>query len=252
MMMSVHTQQQLSELRLPAFIEVYEEIMQSDKTLNLEEALSLMAQREALSRQNKRQQRLMKAAKIRYPTATMETIQYQLPRQFNQQQFRALSHGEWLKQGRNVILIGPTGVGKSYLACALANLSCQRMMPAAYFRVPRLVEQLRISHADGSYARLLDKLAKLQLIVLDDWGIDQLDRQARRDLLEVLEDRCGRLSTIITTQLPTDKWHDYIGDGTIADAICDRLINQAYIFTIQGDSVRKSKKILTHVDHQLS
>ena len=157
-------------------------------------------------------------AKPRYPQANYESVNYQLPRQFNQQQFRELNNMQWVELHRNIIITGPTGVGKSYMACALGNLACRRLYSVLYYRVGRLVEALRISHIDGTYGKLLEKLAKKQVLILDDWGIDQLDRQGRRDLLEVLEDRSGRSTAVITSQLPTTSWHDYIGDGTIADA----------------------------------
>ena len=142
--------------------------------------------------------------------------------------------------------MGPTGTGKSYLACALGHQACQMALKVRYFRVSRLIEQLRLSHADGSYSRLLDQLAKFSLLILDDWGIDQLDRQARRDLLEVLEDRYAKSSTLITSQLPVENWHHFIGDDTIADAVCDRVLNNAYTIPIKGESMRKIKN-LTHV-----
>lgn len=242
-MLVTQTKDKLISLKLNGFIEVLDECQrnQSLQTLNLDEALGLMVDREIALRQTRRQERLLKNAKLRHPNAAIESINYQLPRKFNQQQFRALYDTQWLSDARNIIFIGPTGVGKSYLACALASLACRKLMRVRYYRVSRLTEALRIALADGSYARLLESLAKVQLLILDDWGIDQLDRVARRNMLEVLEDRCGRTSTLITTQLPIEQWHDFIGDSTIADAICDRLISQAYTFTIQGESMRNKK-----------
>ncbi len=251
--MDQHTHDKLIQLRLHGFIEAYTELSQptSPQDLCLSDALTIMTDRELCLRENKRQARLLKLAKLRYPQASYEAINYRLPRQFNQQQFKELAHGQWITQARNIIITGPTGVGKSYMACALGQLACRRLHAVLYYRVGRLVEALRISHVDGSYGKLLERLAKKHVLILDDWGIDQLDRQGRRDLLEVLEDRCGRTATIITSQLPTAHWHDYIGDGTIADAICDRLVNNAYCFDIAGESVRKVGNNLTPVDHQV-
>jgi len=252
-MLSQHTRDKLIKLKLPGFIDVFEEISNARHSteLTLTETLTLMADRELIQRENRKAERLRKSAKLRYPQACLQAIDYRLPRKFNQQQFKSLAQPEWIHQGKNILLIGPTGVGKSHLACALAAMACQHLMTTRYYRVSRLVEELRISHADGRYSRLLEQLSKQSLLVLDDWGIDQLDRQARRDLLEVLEDRTNRTSTIITTQLPIEHWHDYIGDGTIADAICDRVINNAYTFVIEGESMRSAKNSLTHVDQRV-
>lgn len=240
--MNVHTKEQLQKLQLPAFIEVFDEIEQNTThQLTLSEAIGMMTQRETILRENKRLVRLLKVAKLRYPTACVANIDYDQSRTFNKEQVRELTHCGWIGKQRNIIFTGPTGTGKSYLACALAHQACQMGHKVRYARVSRLTEQLKLSHADGSYTKLLEQIAKIQVLVLDDWGIDQLDRQARRDLLEVLEDRYAKSSTIITSQLPIDMWHSFIGDDTIADAVCDRVINNAYKIEIKGDSMRKAK-----------
>lgn len=233
------TVEKLQRLKLPTFVQVFKEIQSHQQDIELAEALDLMAERELLDRDNKRVSRLLKSAKLRYPAATIVDIDYSSTRQFNKSLVRELSHCQWLEQHKNIILDGPTGTGKSYLACALGRQACQIGYKTRYYRVTRLVETLRLSHADGSYSKLLEQWSKVDLLILDDWGIDQLDRQARRDLLEVMDDRCGRHSTIVTSQLPIEQWHQFIGDDTIADAVCDRIIHNAYLINITGDNMRK-------------
>lgn len=239
------TKNQLQTLKLPAFIDVIDEWQSSNthQELSFGELLSLMTDREINRRQLCKQERLIKLAKLRHPQASIEAIDYQANRKFNQQQFKTMVDCQWVQRAQNCIFIGPTGVGKSYLACALGHRACCALFRTKYYRTSRLIEILRIAHADGSYTKILEQIAKLDLLILDDWGIDQLDRVARRDILEVLEDRCGIKSTVITTQLPIEKWHNYIGDSTIADAICDRIINQAITINIEGGSMRKAKKL---------
>lgn len=237
-------QDKLHLLKLPTFIEVFNEIVNNSKqNLSLEEALALMVERELIRRDNLRLNRLLKSAKLRYPSACISDIDYSNKRDFNKEQFRQLTHCEWVLKNKNIIFAGATGTGKSYFACALGHQACQMAHKVRYFRVTRLIEQLRLSHADGSYTKVLDQFARIQVLILDDWGIDQLDRQARRDLLEVLEDRYAKAATIFTTQLPVDKWHHFIGDDTIADAICDRIVNNSYIINLNGESMRKSKNL---------
>lgn len=249
--MNLQTREKLQNLKLDGFIEAYAELVSKSSSSNLttDEWLTMMVDREVTLRDNRKLKRLMKAAKLRYPNACFEDIDWQQQRDFNQSQFRELSHCEWVKNGLNAILVGPTGVGKSYLACALGHQACRKKYSVKYFRLPRLLESLRISHADGSYQKKLDQISKTNLIILDDWGIDQLERDSRRDILELLEDRVGITSTVITTQLPVEHWHHYIGDGTLADAICDRVLHNSYQFSIKGESMRKKKSCLTHVDH---
>lgn len=242
--MKAQTKEMLQQLKLPAFIEVFEEITQNHShQLSLEEALAMMTERELIFRDNKRLVRLLKAAKLRYPSASVSSIDYKQQREFNRDQVREFTHCEWMNKAKNIIFTGPTGSGKSYLACALGHQACLKGYKTRYFRVTRLIEQLRLSHADGSYTRMLEQISKIQLVILDDWGIDQLDRQARRDLLEVLEDRYGQSSTIITSQLPGDAWHNFIGDDTIADAVCDRVISNSYRIEIKGESMRKKENL---------
>lgn len=249
--MHPQTKEKLNYLKLEGFLQVAEEIQQNPKqpVLDMQEWLALMVDRELQLRDNRRLKRLITAAKLRYPNACFEDIAWDAVRKFNQKQLRQLSHCQWINQARNIILIGPTGVGKSYFACALGQQACRMQHSVRYFRMPRLIEILRIAHADGSYQRKLEQLAKTQLIILDDWGLDQLEREARRDMLEVLEDRVGNTATIITSQLPIEHWHQYIGDGTLADAICDRILHNSYQFNIKGDSMRKTSLDLTDVDH---
>lgn len=243
------TKEKLNQLKLTAFSEVLDEITgNTSVTLSITEARGLMVDRELTARKNRKLTRLLRQAKLRYPTACMEGIDYQLPRKFNDQQVRQLVDCDWVAHHRNIIFNGPTGVGKSYLACALGYKACQMQYNVRYFRTTRLLESVKIAHGDGSYAKMLASLEKIDVLILDDWGIDQLSRQARKDLLEIVEDRYQRQSTIITTQLPVEHWHDYIGDNTLADAICDRLLTAAYTIEMTGESVRKQNNDLTHVD----
>lgn len=156
-----------------------------------------------------------------------------------------LATGEWIAKHHNLLLIGPTGVGKTYISCALAQKACRDGYTALYRRVPRLLNELLVARADGTLSKLLSKLAKTDLLILDDWGIAPLADQERRDLLEVIEDRCGNRSTIVASQLPTTSWHQIIAEPTIADAILDRLVHNAHVMTLKGDSVRKARRNLT-------
>ena len=156
-----------------------------------------------------------------------------------------LASGKWIKEAHNVIIIGPTGVGKTYLACALAHKACQLDYSAMYFRLPRLLQQLDIAKGDGRYAKLLKSFAKTHLLVIDDWGLKKLIKEQSHDLLEIFEDRHRLRSTLITSQLPVDHWHEIIGCPTLADAILDRLVHNAYRINLKGESMRKKKTNLT-------
>lgn len=160
-----------------------------------------------------------------------------------------LSSGAWIRAHQNLLICRPTGVGKSYLACALGNQACRQGVSVLYLRAPRVVEELRISHADGSCAKRPARFAKTDLIILDDWALSPLTREARNDLLEILDDRMNTRSTLITSQLPVKHWHEYIGEPTLADAILDRLVHNAHKLALKGESMRKTTKPLTDREH---
>ncbi len=208
-------------------------------TLTLDEGLGMLIDHELTYRQNNKEQRLLKNAKLRYPDACVEDINYQHKRALPRETLQQLLSCQWLTQGQNIILTGPTGVGKTYLACAIAQNACRSGYSARYYRLSKLLEQLRIAYADGSYTRLLGQLLKVQCLIIDDWGIEPIDQQHRNQLLEIIDDRYKQHALIIATQLPQENWHDYIGDATVADAILDRVIHKAINIDLQGESMRK-------------
>jgi DNA replication protein DnaC len=207
--------------------------------LSFDERLSLLVEAETLARDNKRLQKLLRDAKLRVPSACMEDVDLSAKREIDKPLFRSLATGRWIGEHSNVLITGMTGVGKSYLACALGQLACRLGFRVAYKRVPRLFEELGLAHADGTYVRLLARLAKVDVLVLDDWGLAPLTDQQRRDVLEILEDRHGCRSTIVTSQVPVENWHDYIAHPTIADAVLDRLVHNAHRIKMKGPSRRK-------------
>lgn len=207
--------------------------------LSFDERLALLVDAETLARDNKRLQKLLHDAKLRVPSACMEDIDLNPKRDIDKPLFRALATGRWIAEHSNVLITGMTGVGKSYLACALGQLACRLGFRVAYKRVPRLFEELGLAHADGTYVRLLTRLAKVDVLILDDWGLAPLSDQQRRDVLEILEDRHGARSTVVTSQVPVENWHDYIAHPTIADAVLDRLVHNAHKIKMKGPSRRK-------------
>ena len=207
--------------------------------LHFDERLGLIVEAETLSRDNKRLAKLLREAKLRIPSACMEDVDLSPKREIDKQLFRQLATGRWIADHQNVIATGMTGVGKSYFACALGQLSCRLGFRVAYKRVPRLFEELALAHADGTYVRLLARLAKVDVLILDDWALAPLNDQQRRDVLEILEDRHGTRSTVVTSQLPIENWHDYIAHPTIADAVLDRLVHNAHKLKMKGPSRRK-------------
>ncbi|MGN6107684.1 MAG: IS21-like element helper ATPase IstB [Kofleriaceae bacterium] len=211
--------------------------------LDFDGRFGLLVDAEHLARDNKRIARLLREAKLRLPNACLEDIDHAPKRDLDRALIRQLSSGRWIADHANVLITGMTGVGKSYIACALAQQACRAGFRALYRRVPRLFEELALAHADGTYTRLLGRLAKVDVLVLDDWGLAPLKDQERRDLLEVFEDRHGLRSTIITSQLPVGKWHDHLGDPTIADAVLDRVVHNAHRITLKGPSRRKESEI---------
>jgi DNA replication protein DnaC len=207
--------------------------------LSFDERLALLVDAETLARDNKRLQKLLHDAKLRVPSACMEDVDLNPKRDIDKPLLRALATGRWIAEHSNVLITGMTGVGKSYLACALGQLACRLGFRVAYKRVPRLFEELALAHADGTYVRLLTRLAKVDVLILDDWGLAPLSDQQRRDVLEILEDRHGARSTVVTSQVPVENWHDYIAHPTIADAVLDRLVHNAHKIKMKGPSRRK-------------
>ena len=212
--------------------------------LSFEERLGLMVDREMTDRENRRMTSRLRRAKLRH-NAILEDLDYRNSRGLDKGLIQSLAGCQWVKEHLNVLITGPTGVGKTWLACALAHKACREGYTAQYVRLTRLLRELTVAKGDGQYAKLLTNLAKVDVLVLDDWGLMKLSAENRRDLLEVLEDRHGRRSTIATSQLPIDQWHDVIGDATLADAILDRLVHNAYKINLRGESMRKQQAKLT-------
>jgi DNA replication protein DnaC len=236
----------LEQLRFYGMLKALEEQMQMpdiDK-LGFEERLGLLLDREMTFREDRRLKTRLRKAKLKQ-NACVEDIDFRHPRKLDKTLFMGLADCRWLKEHNNVLLIGPTGVGKTYLACALAQKACREGYSALYFRLPRLLHELSIAKADGRYDKLLAGIGRTDLLVLDDWGLDKFVKEQRHDLLEILEDRHGLRSTLITSQLPVKHWHDIIADPTLADAILDRLVHNAYKLVLDGDSMRKKQSKLT-------
>lgn len=212
--------------------------------LAFEERLGLLVDREITERENRRLTSRLRRARLRH-TAALEDIDYRNPRGLDKGLIQSLATCQWAKEHLNILITGPTGVGKTWLACALAHKACREGYTVMYLRLGRLLGDMVIAKGDGRYPKLLANLAKVDVLLLDDWGLMKLNAENRRDLLEVLEDRHGRRSTIATSQLPIEEWHAVIGDPTLADAILDRLVHNAYKINLRGESMRKRQAKLT-------
>ena len=206
--------------------------------LSFLERLTLLLDCETSDRENRALNMRLRRAKL-HQVACMEDIDYRTPRGLNQQQMLQLANCDWIRRHLNVILTGPTGTGKSYLACALAHKACLEGFNACYHRLPRLLEELSIARVDGRYLKVLNKLKKLDVLVLDDWGLSPLTQTQQEDLFQILDDRIQKRSTIATSQLPVEHWHQSMANPTIADAILNRLVQPAYRVELSGESMRK-------------
>lgn len=241
-MLNHQTAERLRQIRLWGMADAFlAQLGQADvRVLSFEERFGLLVDQEVSYRDSRRLKRLLKEAKLKQQ-ACLEDIDYGVGRGLDRQLLRSLGTGLWIRQRQNVLVTGPTGVGKTYLACALANAACRQGFSARYYRVPRLLSELAISRGDGSYGRVLARLAKVEVLVLDDWGLTPLSANEGRELLEVIEERCLAGSTVVTSQLPVSKWHAVMGDPSVADAILDRLVHHAHRIELQGESMRRVK-----------
>ena len=239
-MLHRHTLEKLHALRLTGMATAFEQQLAqpASEELLFEDRFALLLDQEILYRDNRRLVRLLKAAKLRL-NACVEDIDYRHPRGIERPLLSALSSCQWVQRHQNLCITGPTGTGKTWLACALGNQVCRQGLSVRYLRLPRLFEQLRIAHGDGSYPRLMNQLAKIDLLVLDDWAIQKMAAPQRNDLMEIIEDRHGLKPTLIASQLPVEHWHEYIGEATLADAILDRLLHNAHRLPLRGESMRK-------------
>ena len=217
------------------------------EALDFEARLGLLVDREMTHRDNRRLTSRLRRAKLRH-NACIEDINYRARRGLDRALITSLTSCQWVKEHLNVLITGNTGIGKTWLACALAQQACREGFSALYFRLPRLLSDLAIARGDGRYTKLLTTLAKVDVLVLDDWGMAPLTPEHMRDLLEVLEDRYALRSTVVSSQLPVGKWHGTIADPTFADAILDRLVHNAYKFNLKGESMRKTKAKSTQAD----
>ena len=243
-MLNHPTIDKLHELRLLGMAKAMEEQNNAPGMYNplaFGDRLALLVDREVTERDNNRLRLRLKHAKLRL-TATIEDVDFRHPRGLDKSLILDLASCRWIRERHNVIITGPTGVGKSYLACALAHKACREGFRTLYLRAPRLFDDLIMAKADGRYRKILAAYARIDLLVIDDWGLATLTEEQRRDVLEILEDRHDLRSTLIASQLPIEKWHKMIGDPTLGDAILDRLVHNAYKLALKGDSLRKKNR----------
>lgn len=236
---------QMRELSLHGMVEAFTEQIERPTAvegLGFEERLGLLIEREHTYRKDRRVARLLREARLRQTSACMEDVNYRTPRGLDRSVMESLARGHWVERHQDVMISGPTGVGKSWIGCALANAACRLGHSARYARVPRLVEEIRLSQGDGSYERLMTQLGRVDVLVLDDFGLVKLSATEGRLLLEVVDDRSERKSTVVASQLPTEDWHGQIADATVADAILDRWLHRAHRITLHGDSLRRLRR----------
>jgi DNA replication protein DnaC len=232
----------MNAMKLFGMVESFETQLSSSEysALSFEERVGLMVDTEWTAREQRKLARRLRGAKLKYP-ACLENVNFRASRGLNRQQVLSLGSCGWIAEHHNVLISGPTGIGKSFLACAFVERACRRGFTGYYVRAPRLIHDLGVARGDGSYGRLLAKLAKLDLLAIDDWLLHPLKEPERRDLMEVIEDRAERGSTLIASQLPVKNWHGSIGDPNQADAICDRLLHRAHRIALKGASLRQTK-----------
>jgi DNA replication protein DnaC len=243
-MLNHPTLEQLRALRLTGMAEALcEQLQKPLPDLDFESRLVLLIDRELSQRENARLKRRLQQAKLQQ-AACVEDIDYKHPRGLQKAAMQELSRCQWVKQHLNLLITGPTGCGKTYLACAIAHKACLLGLSTRYYRLPRLWSELKIMKVDGSYHKWLSQTAKTDVLILDDWGLTTPDDDQRRDLLEILDDRYQQRSTIITSQLPVTHWHEHLNDATLADAILDRLVHNAIKLELKGESLRKNQKAL--------
>ncbi len=241
-MLTQQTLEKMNAMKLSGMAEAFQQQLGSSECtrLSFDERLGLLVDSEWTAREQRKLKRRLRSAKMRYG-ASIEDVDFKHPRGLDRQQVLSLGNCGWIQSRHNLLIIGPTGIGKSYLACAFVERACRRGYSAAYVRLPRLLPQLTVARGDGSYDRLLGRLARLDLLAIDDWLLAPLRDGERRDIIEVIEDRSERASTLVASQLPAKEWHAVIGDPNLADSICDRLLHNAHRIDLKGPSIRRTK-----------
>ena len=242
-MLNEHTLDQLRGLRLDGMVHALADQATTAAAgeLAFDDRLAMLVQREIDWRDGKRLTRLLKAARLKLASACLEDIDWRASRGLDRNLVTALAGGDWLRHGHNVLITGATGVGKTWLACALAQQAARSGFTVLYVRAPRLLEELRVAHGDGSFGRRLAQLARIDLLAIDDFAIAPVTAPERNDLLELLDDRVGTRATLITSQLPVTSWHEWLNDPTLADAILDRIVHTAHKIALKGESMRKKQ-----------